>query len=73
MIYKFIPTFGNIMDLARYKSKSRDKLVNPFYFLFKIKFLNQTCAWFFEITLMQNVCVYAYVCVCVHAPKAINN
>ena len=30
-------------------------------------FLNQACAWFPEITFMQNVCV------CVYAPEAISN
>ena len=29
-IYKFIPTFGKLMALARYQTKSRDKLVNHF-------------------------------------------
>ena len=33
--------------------------------------LNQECAWFLEIDLVREVCVY--VCVCVSAPKASNN
>ena len=28
VIYKFIPTFGKLMDLARYQAKSSNKLVN---------------------------------------------
>ena len=28
VIYKFISTFGKVMDLARYQAKSRDKLIN---------------------------------------------
>ena len=28
VIYKFIPMFGKLKDLASYQTKSRDKLVN---------------------------------------------
>ena len=39
--------------------------------------LNQACAWVFKIDPVQIVgmcvCVCAYSCVCVPAPKAINN
>jgi len=47
---------------------------------FSSEFLNQAHAgwrlarnWFLEIAFVHDVCMHVCVCVCVSAPKAINN